>query len=121
MTEFLEALEDDFSFPEAFAIFFAFGKYINSEISNKTLTSDEQASAVDMYLSFDEVFRILDISVFEVQELQEIPAHIIELAKKRDQAKSDKNYELSDTIRDQIIAAGYSVLDTKEGTIVEKS
>lgn len=121
MIEFLEALEDDFSFPEAFAVFFAFWKYINSEISNKTLTSDEQASAVDMYLSFDEVFRILDISVFEVQEVQEIPANIIELAKQRDQAKSDKNYELSDTLRDQIIAAGYSVLDTKEGTIVEKS
>jgi len=29
MGRFLEALEDDFSFPEAFAVFFEFTKYIN--------------------------------------------------------------------------------------------
>lgn len=120
MTEFLEALEDDFSFPEAFGVLFAFGKYISSEVANKTLTLDEQSSAVDMYLSFDEVFRILDVTIFEAGE-QEIPSDVIDLAKKRDQAKSDKNYDLSDSLRDEILAAWYTIKDTKEGTIVEKT
>jgi len=120
MSGYIEALEDDFAFPEAFGVFFDFQKYISSEIGDKNLTKDEQAAAVDMYLSFDEVFRILDISCFEVQEL-EIPADIIELAKKRDQAKSDKNYELSDSLRDEIHAAWFTIQDTKEGTVVERA
>lgn len=120
MADFIAALEDDFSFPEAFGVFFAFQKYISGELVNSSLTSDEQASAVDMYLSFDEIFRILDVANFEVGE-QEIPENIIELAEKRDQAKSDKNYELSDTIRDEIVAEWYTVIDTKEGTKIEKN
>jgi cysteinyl-tRNA synthetase len=38
----------------------------------------------------------------------------------RDHAKMDKNYTLSDSIRDDILAAGYNVVDTKQGTVVEK-
>lgn len=120
MSDFIDALEDDFALSEAFAVFSNFGKFISWELADAVLTSDEQSSAVDMYLSFDEVFRILDISCFEVVE-QDIPEEIISLAKQRDQAKSDKNYELSDSLRNEIIAAGYTLTDTKEGTLVEKS
>jgi cysteinyl-tRNA synthetase len=39
----------------------------------------------------------------------------------RDEAKIDKNFELSDKLRDDIVAAGYKVIDTKQGTVVEKA
>jgi len=55
MGRYIEALEDDFSFPEALAVLFEFQKYVNSEISQSQLTLDEQNSCVDMYLSFDAV------------------------------------------------------------------
>ncbi|MDA9129377.1 cysteine--tRNA ligase [Candidatus Gracilibacteria bacterium] len=120
MSRYIEALEDDFSFPEAFGVFFEFQKFVSSEINRGNLTSDEQQSCVDMYLSFNEVLDILDISVFEGEENQEIPEGILEKANARDAAKADKNYELSDQIRDEIIAAGYTVSDTADGTVVEK-
>jgi hypothetical protein len=59
------ALEDDFAFPEAFAILFDFQSYISKEISENTLTMDEQNAAVDMYMQFNQVFNILDVSIFE--------------------------------------------------------
>jgi len=118
MWRYLEALEDDFAFPEAFAVFFEFGKYVSSEIAENNLTLDEQHSCVDMYLSFNEVFNILDVEILEGEE-DEIPADILEKAKARDQAKAEKNYELSDAIRDEILALWYVIKDTKEGTIVE--
>ncbi len=120
MQRYIEALEDDFSFPEAFWVFFEFQKYILWDISSWVMTSDEQQSSVDMYLSFNEVFDLLDLEIFEWWEDEEIPKDILEKAKARDNAKKEKNYELSDTLRDEIIALGYSVSDTQEGTVVER-
>lgn len=119
MGDFIAALEDDFALSEAFAVMFDFGKYISSELASASLTSDEQMSAVDMYLSFNEVFGIVDISIFEA-DFDEISEDILELAEKRDEAKSQKDYALADSLRDEIISAWYSVRDTKEGTVVEK-
>ena len=59
------ALEDDFAFPETFAIFFDFQKYISLQIAENILTLDEQNTAVDMYMQFNEVFNLLDVSIFE--------------------------------------------------------
>ncbi len=116
---YIASLEDDFSFPEAFATFFEFTKYISGELASGEMTSDEQNAAVDMYLNFNEVFAILDIDTFEVSD-EEIPEDILKKAKARDDAKNSKNYKLSDSLRDEIISLWYSVKDTKQGTIVEK-
>lgn len=51
---------------------------------------------------------------------EEIPEDIIKMAQDRDQAKSEKNYALADTLRAQILAAGFIVKDTKDGTVVER-
>lgn len=116
---YIEALEDDFSFPEAFAVFFEFQKYVNSEIAGGNMTSDEQNACVDMYLSFNEIFELVDVENFEVSD-DVIPEDILEKARKRDEAKADKNYALSDSLRDEITSLGYNVIDTKEGTVIEK-
>jgi cysteinyl-tRNA synthetase len=116
---YTQALEDDFAFPEAFAIFFDFGKYISLQIAENILTLDEQNAAVDMYMQFNQVFNILDVTIFEWGE--DIPEEILHMAIDRDEAKIDKNFELSDKLRDDIVAAGYKVIDTKQGTVVEKS
>jgi cysteinyl-tRNA synthetase len=65
MSRYLEALEDDFSFPEAYAIFFEFIKYINAQIAEKLFTLDEVRGCVDMLMSFNEIFAIIDIEIFE--------------------------------------------------------
>jgi len=67
------------------------------------MTLDEQNASVDMYLSFNEVFDIIDPEIFNPEE-DEIPDEILEKAKARDEAKKNKDYSLSDSLRDEIQA-----------------
>ena len=47
-------------------------------------------------------------------------AKLSELITKRDEAKKEKNFELSDTLRDEILAFGVNLMDTPQGTFWEK-
>jgi cysteinyl-tRNA synthetase len=49
-----------------------------------------------------------------------IPANITSLAEERVEAKKNKNYSRSDTIRKEIEEAGFILVDTKEGFTIEK-
>nr|MBC8238412.1 cysteine--tRNA ligase [Candidatus Sulfurimonas ponti] len=42
------------------------------------------------------------------------------LISKRDEAKKDKDFELSDKLRDEILDFGVSLMDTPAGTFWEK-
>ena len=50
-----------------------------------------------------------------------IPEEIEKLLEQRKQARQEKNWALSDKIRDEIKEKGYIVKDTKEGMTVEKA
>jgi cysteinyl-tRNA synthetase len=51
----------------------------------------------------------------------EVPADIRDLARQRDEARAAKDWSAADTLRDQILAAGYVVEDTATGTVVRPS
>ena len=50
----------------------------------------------------------------------ELPAEILELAEQRKQARKDKNFALADELRDKITAMGYTVEETRQGTVIKK-
>ncbi|MBL4682222.1 MAG: hypothetical protein JKY88_16075, partial [Pseudomonadales bacterium] len=62
----------------------------------------------------------LDIASWE-PEVYEIPTEILALAEARTQARLDKNWALSDEIRDKVLAAGFIIEDTREGAKVKKA
>lgn len=47
-------------------------------------------------------------------------AKLSELIAKRNEAKKEKNFELCDTLRDEILAFGVNLMDTPQGTFWEK-
>lgn len=51
---------------------------------------------------------------------ESIPEEITALLKKRDEARAGKDWAASDAVRDEILAKGYKVLDTKDGSKAEK-
>jgi cysteinyl-tRNA synthetase len=116
--DFILALEDDFSFSEALAVFFEFQKYFLPDIQSGELTSDEQNACVDMYLSFNQVFAILDINTFEPEE--EVPEDILKILEERNIAKSQKSFEQADRLRDELFKFGYKIIDSKDGSSVER-
>ena len=68
---------------------------------------------------FDEVLG-LDLANYEKEEVS-LPEEIVELVNLRNEARANKNWAESDRLRDILINKGYSVKDSKEGTIVEKN
>lgn len=120
MVRFIEALEDDFAFPEALVVMFEFNSFVSQKLSEGEMTSDEQNACADMLMSFNQVFDILDTNIFDIEE-ESLPQEVIQKVKERDFAKSDKNYALADSLRDEIMALWYNIIDTKERTVVEKA
>lgn len=96
---FLEAINDDLNTPEALAILW---KGLKDKVVTKEIVTD-----------FDKVLglKLLDLETKEAI----IPENIQILVEKRKQARSEKNWELSDSLRNEIIELGYEVEDTQDG------
>ena len=105
--KFHEAINDDLNMPLAMSIVWEVAKY---NLKSKKLAN--------LLLKFDTV---LGIKIDELEEnKEEIPDEVLELVEKRKQARQDKNWELSDKIRDEINKKGYNIKDQKDGVIIEK-
>ncbi len=110
--KFLEAINDDLNIPQAMGIVW--------EIIRKTEKSQEYAKLLEQ---FDTV---LGLDLVHSQEYlakvtDDIDDEIRELVQKRDQARVEKNWALSDEIREELQAKGYLVKDTKDGTKIERA
>ena len=114
---FTLALKDDFNIPQALAWFFEFQKYVNSWLADWAFSEAERDAIFDMYKNFNQVLAIID---FETWAVKEIPQEIQDKLSMRDFAKSEKNYELADQMRNEITSAGYKIIDEKQGSRVEK-
>lgn len=115
---YIEKLEDDFGIPDALAVFFHFQKFVNLNLREWNLSLDEVSSVIDMYRTFDEIFAIFDFSVLEDSE--ETPAEILAKFEERNNAKTDKDFELADSLRDEILKLWYKIVDDRQGSRVEK-
>ena len=68
----------------------------------------------------DTVFGLSLDKVEEIAAEEKIPEEIITLANLRKNAKKAKDFALSDSIRNQILQAGYALIDTKDGFEITK-
>ena len=108
--EFVEAINDDLNVPRALGILW------------KAVKEPKSRDIYDLALDFDKVFGLsLDQAKPEEQPKTDAPAEVVELAEKRVAAKKEKNYSLADELRAQITAAGYTVTDTKDGYVLNKT
>lgn len=110
--KFKEAINDDLNIPLALS-------YIWEIIKNE----NKSKQFADLILEFDEVLGLdLKNSSAYLRTKQEIilPDEISELVEKRNNARKEKNWELSDILRDEIKNKGYIIKDTKDGITIEK-
>ena len=110
--KFLDAINDDLNMPLAMSIVW--------EIARNEKKSTKLSNLLD---EFDKVLG-LDLSNSEKyikeQENIEVPEEVLELVEERKKAREEKNWSLSDELRDKIKDKGYIVKDTKEGMTIEK-
>ena len=111
--KFLETINDDLNMPAAMGIVW--------EIIRNPQKSKQYA---DLLLEFDKVLGLdLENSKKYLEESKkiEIPKEIQALLEKRKQARQEKNWALSDEIRDSLKEKGYTVKDAKDGSMtIEK-
>jgi cysteinyl-tRNA synthetase len=108
--EFIKAMDDDFNSAKAISVLFDLSKLANYYLLEKN-TSVE---VIDKFTNqFDELFSVLGLS-FETTEM--LDEEIDALIEKRIQARKDRNFQLSDQIRDQLKEMNIILEDTPQGT-----
>jgi cysteinyl-tRNA synthetase len=107
LKEFEQAMFNDLGVAKAIAV-------VYKVIDDKDLASDEKLSLLSQ---FD---KILALGIDDWKEtIEDIPANVLELANAREQARKEKNWNLADSIRDQLLQLGYVVEDSKDGPKVK--
>ncbi len=112
-----EALLDDFNSPILIANMFEAVKFINLIKEDKaTISAADLALLKESIRAF--VFEVLGLQdANEAQSNNDKLEGVIQmLIGMRNQARADKNWALSDQIRDELLALGIQLKDSKEGT-----
>lgn len=65
MQDFVSYIEDDFSFPQALAVFFELQSYVNSGIDESLFSDGERRALIDLMKSWDDIFALMDWSLLE--------------------------------------------------------
>jgi cysteinyl-tRNA synthetase len=106
-TRFLEAINDDLNMPVAMSVVW------------EVVKQPKKSKAYqELLLDFD---RVLGFNLVNYEkEEKTIPEDVQQLVNERNEARANKNWSESDRIRDILISMGYTVKDSKEGTIIEK-
>ena len=104
--KFIQEINDDLNMPRAMAV-------VQELLKSDLNAADKLASLYD----FD---RVLGLDLEEVDQEDPLPEDIKRMADERLQARADKNWALSDELRNAIQDRGYLVQDTPEGSKVFK-
>ena len=104
--EFFDSMDDDFNTPKAIAALFGL---INDSKNELSELSDEDKIAIKAFL--DDAAHIFGVS-FEVEEVNAGSDDLLNLISEvRSELRANKQYELSDKIRDNLQALGYDIND----------
>ncbi|MBQ2577463.1 MAG: cysteine--tRNA ligase, partial [Lachnospiraceae bacterium] len=109
VTKFEAAMEDDFNTADAVSAVFELVKYANTNV-------DEKSSAGLVESIYEMMKDLMDVLGVDLKAKEDdLDAHVQEMIEKRQQARKDKNFALADQIRDELLAEGIQLLDTREG------
>ncbi len=111
---FIDAMDDDFNTPEAMAVLFELVKEVNR------VKESDLAKALQLAAQLKSLAAVLGI-------LQQQPEAFLQgnvddaeriegLIEERNQARKDRNFARADEIRDQLLAEGIELEDSREGT-----
>ena len=122
--KFKEVMDDDFNTSQAVAVIFDFVKEANKTIANHNNISSSFYEDLKNFLSRTAA-GVLGICDFESKKEKVdngLEKNLVELLIYiRTEAKKNKNYKLSDEIRDKLSEMGIILQDSKEGTAYKKN
>jgi cysteinyl-tRNA synthetase len=113
--EIENCLNHDINTPQAIAQLFEVARRVNLINDGRETVNAEELEKANFIFSiyFRGILGITDSVTNEISHLDSILNVLIDL---RLQAKMDKNFTLSDAIRDKVKALGIEIMDSKEGS-----
>ena len=115
VNKFEEAMDDDFNTADAIAAVFELVKYANSNI-----TSDNSKAVIKEVN--DTIVKLCDVCGIIARPAKEMLAEDIEkLIEERQAARKAKDFARADAIRDELLAKGIILEDTREGVKWKKA
>ena len=115
VADFERAMDDDFNTADAVAAIFDLVKFINSN-------TDAESSTEYLNELFTLLVKLTDVLGLIVDKKEEILAEDIEkLIEERQAARKAKDFARADAIRDELLAKGIILKDTREGVQWKKA
>ena len=104
-----ELLADDLNTPQVLALVWKLVKLPPSGGIYRAITEIDKVLSLGLEDAVEKFLAIKDT---------EVPNEILELGKKRQEAKQKKDFALADKLRDQIKEKGFEITDTKDGFVL---
>ena len=115
VADFERVMDDDFNTADAIAAVFDLVKYINT-----TADGSRSREYLDsLYAHLQTLTDVLGIIVDKEEEM--LDADIEAMIEKRQAARKERNFALADQIRDELLAKGIILEDTREGVKWKKA
>ncbi len=111
---FREAMDDDLNTPLALSVLFDLISTTNKITSQQRIPSKKARQILSLWKKMNSVFGL------HLNGQAEIPEEILALAKNRENARKEKDFQKADTFRKSIEEKGYLIEDIKEGFKVKK-
>lgn len=117
-TEFITAMDDDFNTAKALSVMFDLAKTVKSAKESP----EDRRQAANLLVELGSVLGFFqDLAAKLSNDLGDLSSKLLSiLIDIRNSAKENKNWALSDKIRDELLKEGIQLLDTKDGTKWEK-
>jgi cysteinyl-tRNA synthetase len=115
LLKFTSALADDLNMSLALAAVFDWIQEVHRLIDQNNFLASDVQQALNTLSLVDQI-----LGVIEVEKVDEEPLEVKNLFNQRQQARLEKQWSLSDQLRDQILEKGYLVEDHPSGNRLKK-
>jgi cysteinyl-tRNA synthetase len=108
-SDFEAALDDDLNVSAALAALFDLARELNRRLADRAMSSADAAQALAFLRELDAVLAILP------DQADDLPAGARGLLDAREAARAGRDWPASDRLRDELLALGVAVEDTRDG------
>ncbi len=108
--KFTEALDDDLNVSSGWAVIFDWVRDMNRRMDEKTLSPTEAVQHLAAWYAIEDA-----LGIQKEESDVETPINVLDLMEERQSARKGRNFARADEIRDELLAAGWTIEDTPDG------
>ena len=113
--KFVKSMDDDLNIAAALASLFQFTHHVNRIMDRNGLSTSDKEKVLKALERINSVLDVMDLKPTKVDQ------DVVALIDKREQARRNKEWGTADRLRQELMARGVEVIDTKDGPVWHKA